>query len=93
MKAIINTAYIHNFYNSTEHIKTVVCCGLGTGTGRVPYSESARQMVLALKNFTYSDSGIKTWTEADKIQSEIIYGGNSPYTSIFKRASQMVTNL
>ncbi|NEP62218.1 MAG: phage tail protein [Symploca sp. SIO2G7] len=39
--------------SSDRKIDSVACPGLGTGIGRVPYSEAARQMALAYDNFLH----------------------------------------
>ncbi|NES17510.1 MAG: phage tail protein [Symploca sp. SIO3E6] len=39
--------------SSDRTIDTVACPGLGTGIGRVPYPEAARQMALAYDNFLH----------------------------------------
>lgn len=64
----------HN-QTSEKPIKIVVCPGLGTGTGKVPPLEAARQMALAYKNFLHPPAKI-TWDLAGQRQREIIYGGD-----------------
>ncbi|NER98019.1 MAG: phage tail protein, partial [Symploca sp. SIO1B1] len=39
--------------SSDRKIDSVACPGLGTGIGRVPYPEAARQMALAYDNFLH----------------------------------------
>jgi O-acetyl-ADP-ribose deacetylase (regulator of RNase III) len=43
---------VHRHNRQTEpRINTVACPGLGTGVGRMPFPEAARQMALAYRNF------------------------------------------
>jgi O-acetyl-ADP-ribose deacetylase (regulator of RNase III) len=49
MKAMLQA--VKSFNADTEKIKTVVCPGLGTATGRVPFEEAARQMALAYRYY------------------------------------------
>lgn len=66
---------VHNHNQSNEHhINTVVCPGLGTGTGRVPYREAARQMSLAYKNYLNPPSHIN-WRDVTERQVKIRMGG------------------
>ncbi|WP_413175074.1 macro domain-containing protein [Anabaena azotica] len=74
MWAMLLAVRKHN-QNSEKLIKIVVCPGLGTGTGKVPYFEAARQMSLAYKNFLNPPHHI-TWDWAGARQGEIIYGGD-----------------
>jgi O-acetyl-ADP-ribose deacetylase (regulator of RNase III) len=73
-KSILLAVRKHNQTND-KLIKIVVCPGLGTGTGKVPPLEAARQMALAYKNFLNPPDTI-TWDFAGKRQREIIYGGD-----------------
>ena len=76
MFAMLLSVHKHNI-DDKNHIKinTVVCCGLGAGTGKVPEKEVARQMELAYKNFHNPPSKID-WNYAYQRQKEIIFGGN-----------------
>jgi O-acetyl-ADP-ribose deacetylase (regulator of RNase III) len=56
-------------------ITTVACPGLGTGTGRVPYPEAARQMALAYRNFVNPPRWLD-WRLAESRQDEVGCGGN-----------------
>jgi O-acetyl-ADP-ribose deacetylase (regulator of RNase III) len=47
-------------------IKSVVCPGLGTGIGRVPYREAARQMALAYDHFLYPPKSINCFVAASR---------------------------
>jgi O-acetyl-ADP-ribose deacetylase (regulator of RNase III) len=55
-------------HNQSSHhaIESVVCPGLGTGIGRVPYVESARQMALAYDNYLYPPKFINTFVAASR---------------------------
>ncbi len=43
----------HHNQRAKQKIDSIACPGLGTGIGRVPYTEAARQMALAYDNFLY----------------------------------------
>jgi O-acetyl-ADP-ribose deacetylase (regulator of RNase III) len=60
---------------SERKIDSILCPGLGTGTGGVPFRQAARQMALAYKNFLKPPPYI-TWQFADQRQAEIRYGGD-----------------
>ncbi len=62
----------HNKH-STRKINSVVCPGLGTGIGRVAYSEAARQMALAYDRFLYPPKWINCFVAASR-QLEIWEG-------------------
>lgn len=64
-------------HNQTEKrpIKSISCPGLGTGTGKVPFKEAARQMALAYTNFFNCPKYI-TWVYADSRQLSVRYGGD-----------------
>lgn len=47
-------------------IKSVVCPGLGTGIGRVPYREAARQMAIAYDYFRHPPKMINTFVAASR---------------------------
>lgn len=74
MWAFLRAIHHHNRENETP-IKSVVCTGLGTGVGRVPAREAARQMALAYRNFLDPPSYID-WRYADQRQLNIRYGGD-----------------
>lgn len=65
----------HHNDASESVIRRVLCPGLGTGTGRVPPLEAARQMSLAYRNYLNPPSYID-WRFADKRQSDVRYGGD-----------------
>jgi O-acetyl-ADP-ribose deacetylase (regulator of RNase III) len=50
MWAMLLAVRVHNG-GASRPIRIVACPGLGTGTGRVPYREAARQMALAYRHF------------------------------------------
>jgi O-acetyl-ADP-ribose deacetylase (regulator of RNase III) len=61
MKAMLQA--VQDFNAAGERIQTVVCPGLGTATGRVPFAEAARQMELAYRYHKNPPQAI-TWNSA-----------------------------
>lgn len=61
MKAMLQAVKESNA--SDTRIQTVVCPGLGTATGRVPFTEAARQMELAYRYYKNPPQAI-TWNSA-----------------------------
>ena len=55
----------HNKHSSRQ-IESVVCPGLGTGIGNVPYREAARQMSLAYDRFLYPPKWINCFVAAQR---------------------------
>ena len=55
-------------HNQTQkkQIQSVVCPGLGTGIGRVPYLEAARQMAIAYDYFLHPPKMINTFVAATR---------------------------
>lgn len=51
---------------SEHQINTVACPGLGTGIGRVPYHEAARQMALAYDNFLHPPKHLNCFVAASR---------------------------
>jgi O-acetyl-ADP-ribose deacetylase (regulator of RNase III) len=51
---------------SQQKISSVVCPGLGTGIGQVPYTEAARQMAIAYDHFLYPPKVINTFVAASR---------------------------
>jgi O-acetyl-ADP-ribose deacetylase (regulator of RNase III) len=51
---------------SQQQIASVVCPGLGTGIGQVPYIEAARQMAIAYDHFLYPPKQINTFVAASR---------------------------
>ena len=69
---------IHRHNRSADRpIGVVACPGLGTGYGRVPPVEAARQMALAYRHFLEPPDRLD-WTVAALRQKAIRLGGNSP---------------
>jgi O-acetyl-ADP-ribose deacetylase (regulator of RNase III) len=67
---------VHHHNQSAERkINSVVCPGLGTGTGNVPFKEAARQMAHAYRNYVHPPTSI-TWDYALQRQQDIRYGGD-----------------
>lgn len=75
MFAMLRAVHHHN-KNGAGLIKRVVCPGLGTGAGRVPPKEAARQMELAYRHFLNPPSFV-SWQYATQRQADIRYGGNT----------------
>lgn len=75
MWAMLLAVRRHNQTMSSQPIRTVACPGLGTATGEVPYSEAARQMAEAYRNFLNPPRHI-SWQFANKRQSQVLYGGD-----------------
>lgn len=65
----------HNLHHKRK-IETILCPGLGTGIGKVPYSEAARQMALAYDHFVYPVTSINMLVAAER-QLQIWEGGKS----------------
>ncbi|MDY7014031.1 MAG: macro domain-containing protein [Cyanobacteriota bacterium] len=61
--------------HAQRKIESVVCPGLGTGIGRVPYREAARQMALAYDNFVYPPKSLNCFVAAER-QLQIWEGGD-----------------
>jgi O-acetyl-ADP-ribose deacetylase (regulator of RNase III) len=77
MWALLREVQLHN--QTTERkIDLIACPGLGTGTGRVPYREAARQMALAYRNFLNPPATI-SWDYATERQVKIRFGGDDGY--------------
>lgn len=69
-----------------RHIETIACPGLGTGTGRVPYEEAARQMALAYRYFLNPPNYIN-WVFASGRQDAVRFGGDLGLTIARKNAT------
>ncbi|MEH2363501.1 macro domain-containing protein [Nostoc sp.] len=65
----------HHNQRSNQKIKTIACPGLGTGIGRVPYTEAARQMALAYDHFLYPPKHLNCIVAAQR-QLQIWEGGD-----------------
>lgn len=75
MWAMLLAVRRHNQKRDHRKIETVACPGLGTGIGRVPYNEAARQMALAYDNFLYPPKYLNCFVAASR-QLAIWEGGN-----------------
>lgn len=74
MWALLRAVHQHNQQNE-QKIERVLCPGLGTGTGRVPAKEAARQMSLAYKNYLNPPLFIN-WIYAGQRQGDVRFGGD-----------------
>lgn len=74
MWAMLLAVKRHN-QQATQQIKSIACPGLGTGIGRVPYGEAARQMALAYDNFLYPPKYLNCIVAAER-QLQLWEGGN-----------------
>ncbi len=74
MWAMLLAVRRHN-RQQTRLIESVACPGLGTGIGRVPYHEAARQMALAYDHFVYPPKLINNFVAAER-QLQIWEGGD-----------------
>ena len=74
MWALLRAVHHHNKTNE-QPIKKLLCPGLGTGAGRVPPREAARQMSLAYRNYLNPPKHID-WRFADQRQLDVRYGGD-----------------
>lgn len=73
MRAMLLAVRNHN-HREVKKISTVACPGLGTGIGRVPYQEAARQMALAYESFLYPPKHLNCFVAASR-QLKIWEGG------------------
>lgn len=73
MWAMLLAVRAHNRRNQ-RRIEIVACPGLGTGTGRVPYAEAARQMALAYRHALNPPTKID-WELADHREGQVRHGG------------------
>ncbi|MEO8608298.1 MAG: macro domain-containing protein [Chloroflexota bacterium] len=74
MWALLRELHRHN-QTAERKIEIVACPALGTGYGRVPAREAARQMALAYRNFIYPPKEI-SWPYAGDRQAKIGFGGD-----------------
>jgi O-acetyl-ADP-ribose deacetylase (regulator of RNase III) len=73
MWAMLLAVRRHN-QHTNQKINTIACPGLGTGIGRVPYTEAARLMALAYDNFLYPPKHLNCIVAAER-QLQIWEGG------------------
>lgn len=71
---MLTAVHRHN-RQSEPPIGVVACPGLGTGIGRMPYAEAARQMALAYRRFLAPPRGLN-WQVAAQRQNELARGGD-----------------
>jgi len=71
MKAMLQA--VRQFNKDGDKIQTVLCPGLGTATGRVPFAEAARQMELAYRYHKDPPQTI-SWNSAIARHRNIIFG-------------------
>lgn len=77
MWAMLRAVHHHN--QTDEHkINIVACPGLGTGVGRVPFREAARQMALAYRNYLKPPTSIN-WGYASERQLQVRFGGDDGF--------------
>jgi O-acetyl-ADP-ribose deacetylase (regulator of RNase III) len=74
MWAMLLAVRAHNQV-SERKIDSVACPGLGTGVGEMPFSEAARQMALAYRNYRNPPTRID-WNYATARQAGIRKGGD-----------------
>lgn len=55
----------HN-QSSNRQIRRIACPGLGTGIGRVPHGEAARQMAVAYEHFLYPPKSLNCFVAASR---------------------------
>lgn len=65
MWAMLLAVRYHNQHFQYK-ISSIACPGLGTGIGRVPYSEAARQMALAYDHFLYPPKHLNCFVAASR---------------------------
>ncbi len=65
MWAMLLSVRCHN-QHAQYKISSIACPGLGTGIGRVPYSEAARQMALAYDHFLYPPKHLNCFVAASR---------------------------
>lgn len=61
--------------SSKKRIEVVACPGLGTGTGKAPYPEAARQMALAYQHYLHPPTHL-LWSFASARQDAVRFGGD-----------------
>jgi O-acetyl-ADP-ribose deacetylase (regulator of RNase III) len=74
MWATLLAVHRHNLTDNPP-IRALACAIFGTGCGRMPYHEAARQMAAAYRNYLLPPKNI-TWDHAEKRQEQVRFGGN-----------------
>ncbi len=74
MGALLLAVHRHN-RGAEPSIRSIACPGLGTGIGRMPLREAARQMALAYRHFLSPPTGLN-WRLATERQRQIGRGGD-----------------
>jgi O-acetyl-ADP-ribose deacetylase (regulator of RNase III) len=69
----------HHNQRAKQKINSIACPGLGTGIGRMPYTEAARQMALAYENFLYPPKYLNCIVAGER-QLQLWEGGESDFT-------------
>ncbi|EDX74839.1 Appr-1-p processing enzyme family protein [Coleofasciculus chthonoplastes PCC 7420] len=77
MWAMLLAVRRHN-QNATRKIDQIACPGLGTGIGRIPYDEAARQMAVAYDNFLHPPKFLNCIVAAER-QLQIWEGEHSSF--------------
>lgn len=75
LRAALLAVHHHNGSPSVAPIRRLACPGLGTGVGRVPAAEAARQMALAYRTVLDPPSRLD-WGLATRRQREVRRGGD-----------------
>ncbi|HEY9711353.1 MAG TPA: macro domain-containing protein [Oculatellaceae cyanobacterium] len=75
MWAMLLAVRRHN-QHTKQQINSIACPGLGTGIGRVPYAEAARQMALAYDHFLYPPKFLNCIVAGER-QLQLWEGGDS----------------
>ena len=65
MWAMLLAVRQHN-QSSNRQIRRIACPGLGTGIGRVPHDEAARQMAVAYEHFLYPPKSLNCFVAASR---------------------------
>lgn len=90
MWAMLLAVWRHNC-QAERQIQIIACPGLGTATGRVPYSEAARQMALAYRHFLNPPRSID-WQLANERQQSVYYGGDLGFSLPMDRFGNLQTD-
>jgi O-acetyl-ADP-ribose deacetylase (regulator of RNase III) len=74
MWALLLAVRQHN-RTAARKIESIVCPGLGTGTGQVPYRQAAWQMSIAYRHYLNPPAHLD-WRYAEYVHSQVRYGGD-----------------